>query len=411
MRNFAIVACNRISNCRLRLLLRNGYCYKIMKLKHIALAALLFAGLPLASSFAQVGVSISVGPPVLPVIEQPPCPVEGYLWTPGYWGYSDVGYYWTPGIWVEPPEVGLLWTPPYWGYSNGVYLFNDGYWGPNVGFYGGIDYGFGYFGSGYYGGRWDGNVFRYNTAVTRVNTSVIHNTFADRTALSNETNRSRASFNGPNGVKAEATAEEKAAANAQHVPATVKQTSVREAASKNRDLQASVNKGHPKPAAIETVRKSAEPAGSVQQGKAASEKLSNNAKNVTNAEKTSAAEKKGKGETGAKAENANAEKAKASKKVGEEAGLAKGEHAGTHSANAHTAEGPTHRASHETGQHENAVAAHHAPNNARAAHRPETTGPHQGPPAAGTRGKGQPPAEQKGKRKPVKPGQGPDGQH
>src|SRR6266446_7051804 len=72
MRNFAIVACNRISNCRLRLLLRNGYCYKIMKLKHIALAALLFAGLPLASSFAQVGVSISVAPPVLPVIEQPP---------------------------------------------------------------------------------------------------------------------------------------------------------------------------------------------------------------------------------------------------------------------------------------------------------------------------------------------------
>ncbi len=124
-----------------------------MNLKRIVLVALLFAGLPLAFSFAQVGVSISVAPPVLPVIEQPPCPVEGYLWTPGYWAYSDVGYYWTPGVWVEPPEVGLLWTPPYWGYSNGVYVFNDGYWGPNVGFYGGIDYGYGYFGSGYYGGR------------------------------------------------------------------------------------------------------------------------------------------------------------------------------------------------------------------------------------------------------------------
>ena len=340
-----------------------------MKLKHIALAALLFAGLPLASSFAQVGVSITVAPPVLPVIEQPPCPVEGYLWTPGYWAYSDVAYYWTPGVWVEPPQVGLLWTPPYWGYSNGVYVFNDGYWGPNVGFYGGIDYGFGYFGSGYYGGRWDGNVFRYNTAVTRVNTSVIHNTFADRTVLSKETNRGRASFNGPNGVKAEATSEEKAAANAQHVPATAKQTSVREAASKNRDLQASVNKGRLKAAAIEAVRKSAEPAGSVQQGNAASEKSSNNAENATNAEKRSAVEKR--------------------------------EHAGTHSANAHAAEAPTHRASHE-----NAVAAHHGPNNARAAHRLETTRPRQGPPAAGARGKGQAPAEQKGKRKPAKPGEG-----
>ncbi len=374
-----------------------------MNLKRIVLVALLFAGLPLAFSFAQVGVSISVAPPVLPVIEQPPCPVEGYLWTPGYWAYSDVGYYWTPGVWVEPPEVGLLWTPPYWGYSNGVYVFNDGYWGPNVGFYGGIDYGYGYFGSGYYGGRWDGNVFRYNTAVTRVNTSVIHNTFADRTVLSKETNRSRASFNGSNGVKAEPTSEEKAAANAQHVPATAKQTSVREVASKNRDLQASVNKGRPKAAAIEAVRKNAEPAGSVQQGKAASEKSSNNAQNATNSEKRSAAERKGKGETSAKAENA-------SKKEGEETGSAKGEHAGTHSANAHAAEGPTHRASHETGGHENAAAAHHGPNNARAAHRPETAGPRQGPPAARARSQGQAPAEQKGKRKPVKPAQGPDGQ-
>jgi WXXGXW repeat (2 copies) len=375
-----------------------------MKLNRIALVALLFAGLPLASSSAQVGVSITVAPPVLPVIEQPPCPVEGYLWTPGYWGYSDVGYYWTPGVWVEPPQVGLLWTPPYWGYSNGVYAFNDGYWGPNIGFYGGVNYGFGYFGSGYYGGRWDGNIFRYNTAVTRVNTSVIHNTFADRTVLSKQTNRSRASFNGANGVKAEATAEEKAAANAQHVAATAKQTSVREAASKNRDLQASVNKGHPKGAAIEAVRKSAEPAGPSQQGKAASEKSSNNAQNATNAEKRNAAEKKGKGETGANAANA-------SKKEGEEAGSAKGEHAGTHSANAHAAAGPTHRASHETGQQENATAVHHGPNTARIAHRPETTGPRQRPPAAGARGQSQAPAEQKGKRKPVKPGQGPDGQH
>jgi len=67
---------------------------------------LLFIALPFASSWAQVGVSINIAPPVLPVVEQPLCPVEGYLWTPGYWAYSDVGYYWAPGAWVEPPEVG-----------------------------------------------------------------------------------------------------------------------------------------------------------------------------------------------------------------------------------------------------------------------------------------------------------------
>ena len=45
---------------------------------------------------------------------------------------------------VEPPAVGLLWTPGYWGFNNGIYAFNRGYWGPHVGFYGGINYGFGY---------------------------------------------------------------------------------------------------------------------------------------------------------------------------------------------------------------------------------------------------------------------------
>lgn len=37
-----------------------------------------------AASLAQIGVSITFGPPPLPVYEQPLCPGEGYLWTPGY---------------------------------------------------------------------------------------------------------------------------------------------------------------------------------------------------------------------------------------------------------------------------------------------------------------------------------------
>jgi hypothetical protein len=38
-----------------------------------------------AASFAQIGVAIRIGPPALPVYEQPLCPGDGYLWTPGYW--------------------------------------------------------------------------------------------------------------------------------------------------------------------------------------------------------------------------------------------------------------------------------------------------------------------------------------
>src|SRR5580700_7132955 len=64
-----------------------------------------------AKAQIAVGISIRVAPPAIPVYVQPPCPVEGYLWTPGYWAYGDTGYYWVPGVWVAPPRVGLLWTP------------------------------------------------------------------------------------------------------------------------------------------------------------------------------------------------------------------------------------------------------------------------------------------------------------
>ena len=72
------------------------------------------------------------------------------------WDADDYDYYWVPGTWVLAPEVGYLWTPAWWGWSGGAYLFHAGWWGPHVGFYGGISYGFGYFGHGYEGGRWDG---------------------------------------------------------------------------------------------------------------------------------------------------------------------------------------------------------------------------------------------------------------
>src|SRR5947208_4927938 len=221
------------------------------------LRSLVFAGflaLPLASSFAQVGISINIAPPVLPVYEQPPCPVAGYIWTPGYWAYEN-DYYWVPGVWVPPPSVGLLWTPPWWGWNNGAYVFNQGYWGPRVGFYGGINYGYGYTGNGYWGGRWSGNTFQYNTAVTRVNTNIVHNTYINN-SVNRQVNANRASFNGPNGIKAEPTAEQKAAAaNAKKTGPTSQQLARQQAASKDQNLRASVNKGNPNADAIKSFNK------------------------------------------------------------------------------------------------------------------------------------------------------------
>src|SRR5215470_5709239 len=113
------------------------------KFSTFAFAALLFVVLSPTSSFAQIGISIGIAPPAIPIYTQPYPPGPGYIWTPGYWGWNS-GYYWVPGAWIFPPRVGFLWTPGYWAYNGGNYFFNQGYWGPTVGFYGGINYGWGY---------------------------------------------------------------------------------------------------------------------------------------------------------------------------------------------------------------------------------------------------------------------------
>jgi hypothetical protein len=171
-------------------------------------------------SYAQIGVSVTVAPPELPVYEQPMCPGDGYIWTPGYWAW-DNDYYWVPGTWVMAPEVGYLWTPGYWGWGGSAFFFNEGYWGLSVGFYGGISYGFGYFGHGYEGGRWQDGHFFYNTAVNRVDANMIHNVYNTRV----EEPANRVSFNGGNGgINARATAEEEAAARGKHIGPVAAQT-------------------------------------------------------------------------------------------------------------------------------------------------------------------------------------------
>jgi hypothetical protein len=221
-----------------------------MRKSHIAglvLLALEMVLLPARSSAQiSVGVAVHVGPPALPVYEQPICPGAGYLWTPGYWAYGADGYYWVPGTWVMAPTVGYLWTPGYWGWGGGGYFWHAGYWGPHVGFYGGINYGFGYGGVGFFGGRWNGGVFAYNTAVMHVNTTVIHNTYVDRTVINNVTVNNHVSYNGgTGGISARPTSAEMSAEHEHHIAPTSMQTQHEHAASTNRALLASENRGKP----------------------------------------------------------------------------------------------------------------------------------------------------------------------
>jgi WXXGXW repeat (2 copies) len=196
----------------------------------------------------STGIAVDIAPPPLPVYDQPPIPAPGYIWTPGYWAWNDdTGYYWIPGTWALPPEPALLWTPGYWGWNDGVYAFHEGYWGPEVGFYGGVSYGYGYTGAGYEGGYWRGGAFFYNRTVNNISNSSITNVYNKTVVVSNTTN---VSYNGgAGGTTVRATPQQIAAASQQHVPPTPQQTQHMRMAAKDPALSLNNNQGHPTVAA------------------------------------------------------------------------------------------------------------------------------------------------------------------
>jgi len=216
---------------------------------------MLGAALPtclMVPAYAQIAIDVSVDvpPPPLPYYEQPPIPAEGYIWAPGYWAWDAVAldYYWVPGTWVLPPQPELLWTPAWWGWFDGRYGFHPGYWGREVGFYGGVDYGFGYTGEGYYGGRWDHGVFFYNREVNNFANVRLTNVYEQRVVINN--NAGRVSFNGGNGgIQARPTPQQEAIAREHHIEATPVQRQHAEIASKDRSLFSKQNHGEPAVAA------------------------------------------------------------------------------------------------------------------------------------------------------------------
>lgn len=205
-----------------------------------------------ASLQAQLNISIRVGfaPPMLPVYLQPMCPQPNLMWTPGYWAYSndDGDYYWVPGAWVPAPYEGALWTPPYWEWDGGRYGFHDGYWSRHVGYYGGVNYGFGFGGVGFAGGEWRGNSFAYNTAVMRVNQRYVHSTYVDRRIVQSgivASPRHVAYSGGPGGIQHAPQASERAVEQESHVAPTALQAQHAVSARTDKSSFAKENSGRP----------------------------------------------------------------------------------------------------------------------------------------------------------------------
>ena len=194
-------------------------------------------------------------PPALPDYDQPPAPGDGYIWTPGYWAWGPDGYYWVPGAWVEPPYEAALWTPGYWGFYGGRYLFYPGHWGLHIGFYGGINYGFGYIGLGYEGGYWNGGHFFYNRAYNNINIRVVHNTYNYRAGNPGSYNRGgnsnpRASYRGGSGVQTRPQPAEREAAHEPTAPRMNTQVQHEQSYGGVRGQYAAQNHGQPPTPAV-----------------------------------------------------------------------------------------------------------------------------------------------------------------
>jgi hypothetical protein len=213
----------------------------------IRLFAVAVFAVPTTSQAATISVGISVGiaPPPIPVYTQPVCPGPGYMWTPGYWAYDpENGYFWVPGTWVVAPAPGLLWTPGYWGWGGAAFIWHAGYWGPHVGFYGGINYGFGYTGVGFVGGEWRGRDFFYNRSVVNIGGAHITNIYYR--SVPNNFAVNRVSYNGGRGgINVRPGREELAAEHDRHMEATSLQHQHEMGAHNDRSQFASINHGAP----------------------------------------------------------------------------------------------------------------------------------------------------------------------
>jgi hypothetical protein len=116
-----------------------------------------------------------------------------------------------------------------------------------VGFYGGVNYGFGYGGIGFFGGEWRGGAFAYNSAVANFGGVHVTNVYEDRTVIEHNTivNANHVSYNGGGGISARPSPMEMQAEHENHFQPTANQMQHENFAAQDRSQLASVNHGQP----------------------------------------------------------------------------------------------------------------------------------------------------------------------
>jgi hypothetical protein len=95
-------------------------------MRKLSLALLLAASALAAPSFAQINFNINVAPPP-PQQEVVPAVAPGYVWAPGYWGWSGDRHVWIRGRPIAQRE-GYLWQPDRWEQREHNYYRVAGHW-------------------------------------------------------------------------------------------------------------------------------------------------------------------------------------------------------------------------------------------------------------------------------------------
>ena len=99
---------------------------RIDRIRKPLLALLLAASAFAAPAYAQVSIHISLAPPA-PQYEVVPTLQPGYVWAPGYWGWSGERHVWVRGRTIVQRE-GYRWEPDRWDQRDRNYYRTAGHW-------------------------------------------------------------------------------------------------------------------------------------------------------------------------------------------------------------------------------------------------------------------------------------------
>jgi WXXGXW repeat (2 copies) len=101
-------------------------------LRNLSLSLLLAATVFAAPAYAQVSFNISIAPPA-PQYEVVPTLAPGYVWAPGYWGWSGERHVWVRGRSIVQRE-GYVWAPDRWEQHDRNFVRTAGHWEQDRGF-------------------------------------------------------------------------------------------------------------------------------------------------------------------------------------------------------------------------------------------------------------------------------------